>query len=112
LESAEGALRTEVSWRPEACVSVVLAAEGYPASPRTGDPIEGLHEAGSIDDVMVFHAGTRVDGDKIVTAGGRVLNVTALGDTVPAARDRAYEAVGLISWRGMQHRSDIAMGVR
>jgi phosphoribosylamine--glycine ligase len=111
LESAEGHLRTDVTWRPEAAVTVALAAEHYPASPRTGDPIEGLDDAAALDDVVVFHAGTRREGDKIVTAGGRVLNVTALGPDVAAARARAYEAVARISWPGMHHRTDIARGV-
>jgi phosphoribosylamine--glycine ligase len=108
LEAATGRLETPVTFRPDACVTVVLATEGYPASPRTGDVIEGLDAANARDDVVVFHAGTDRSGDDLVTAGGRVLAVTALGPDVPAARDRAYEAADLISWPGRYRRSDIA----
>ncbi|HLF39994.1 MAG TPA: phosphoribosylamine--glycine ligase [Acidimicrobiia bacterium] len=107
-EAAEGRLQTAVQWRDDACVTVVLASEHYPATPRTGDPIEGLEDARGIEGVVVFHAGTRREGDKIVTGGGRVLNVTALGPSITEARRRAYEAVGRISWDGMQFRHDIA----
>lgn len=112
LEAAEGKLRTDVAWRKEACVTVVLASEGYPAEPRTGDVIEGLDDADAMDDVLVFHAGTKREGDKLVTGGGRVLNVTALGSSMKKARQRAYEAVKQISWPGMQYRTDIAEGVK
>ena len=93
----------------DACVTVVLASEGYPDSPKTGDAITGIDEANALDGVMVFHAGTTTndDGD-FVTAGGRVLNVTARGRTVELARELAYQAVNLINFRGMQYRSDIA----
>ena len=87
---------------------MVLAAEGYPANPRTGDRIDGLDAAAEIEGVAIFHAGTRCEGDDIVTAGGRVLGVSALGSTIASARERAYEAVDLIHWRGMHHRLDIA----
>ena len=92
-------------------MTVVLASEGYPASPRVGDVITGVTEADAEPGVFVFHAGTRiVDGD-LVTAGGRVLTVSALGPTVAAARERAYAAADRITWRGVQRRSDIAAGV-
>jgi len=107
-EAAAGRLRSEVRFVPDACVTVVLAAEGYPSSPRTGDRIEGLADASAIDDVIVFHAGTRREGNRILTAGGRVLDVTAIGPTVAAARARAYEAVERITWPGRQYRDDIA----
>lgn len=107
-EAAAGSLRAPIKWRDEACVTVVLASEGYPARPRTGDVIEGLEEAGGLDDVLVFHAGTRRAGGRIVTAGGRVLGVTAVGATIGHARTRAYEAASLIEWAGMQRRDDIA----
>jgi phosphoribosylamine--glycine ligase len=98
-----------VRFSDDACVTVVLASEGYPASPRTGDPIEGLAEAEAVSGVTVFHAGTRAgEGDAILTAGGRVLNVTATGTDLAEARSRAYEAVARISWPGMQFRADIA----
>jgi phosphoribosylamine--glycine ligase len=111
-EAAAGRLETPLRWHDDACVTVVLACEGYPVSPRTGDGVHGLAEASSFQDVIVFHAATVVgDEGEVRTAGGRVLNVTALGPTVAAARARAYEATGAVSWPGMQYRSDIAAGV-
>ena len=112
-EAAAGRLETPLRWRDEAALTVVLAAERYPASPRTGDVITGLDSAGQIPGVTVFHAGT-VAGERpgeVRTAGGRVLNVTALGAGVAEARARAYEAVGRISWPGMQYRRDIGAAV-
>jgi phosphoribosylamine--glycine ligase len=89
-------------------VTVVLASAGYPESSSKGDVIHGSEEAAQAPDVEVTHAGTeRRDGD-IVTAGGRVLNVTALGASPGEARDRAYEAANMISFEGMQMRTDIA----
>lgn len=104
----EGTLAlTQISWRPGNSACVVLAAEGYPQKPRTGDPIDGLLDAGQAANVKIFHAGTgSVDG-RVVTTGGRVLGVTATGETLESALDSAYEAVGLISWPGMQYRRDI-----
>lgn len=107
-EAATGRLETPVRFRDDACVSVVLATEGYPSAPRTGDVITGLDSAAARDDVMVFHAGTARTDAGIVTAGGRVLAVTALGTDVAQARARAYEAADLISWPGLLRRSDIA----
>jgi phosphoribosylamine--glycine ligase len=109
-EAAAGRLETPLRWRDEAAVTVVLASEGYPAAPRTGDVVTGLAEAAAVDGVTVFHAGTAADGrpGEIRTAGGRVLNVTALGATLAEARARAYEATDKISWPGMQYRRDIA----
>jgi phosphoribosylamine---glycine ligase len=89
-------------------VTVVLASRGYPASSSRGDLISGLAEAAAIEGVEVTHAGTAIEDGEIVTAGGRVLNVTALGPTPTDARDRAYRAAGLISFEGMQMRGDIA----
>ncbi len=109
-EVAAGALVTTPRFAPDPAVCVVLASEGYPESPRTGDPVTGLDAAGVQPGVTVFHAGTAVDpgtGD-VVTAGGRVLGVTALGDTLAEARARAYAGVGAIGWPGMQYRTDIA----
>ncbi len=109
LESARGEPLSPVGFRSDACVTVVLAAERYPAAPRTGDAIEGLEAAGAVPGVTVFHAGTRRGDDGVVrTAGGRVLDVTAVAPTLGEARARAYEAVGLISWPGLQYRGDIA----
>ena len=99
----------EVRFSDDACVTVVLASEGYPASPRTGDVIEGLDAASAVEGVTVFHAGTLAGADgEILTAGGRVLNVTATGTDLAEARARAYAAVGRIDFPGMQFRGDIA----
>ena len=153
-EAAAGELRTVPRFVDDAAVCVVLASEGYPEAPRTGDVIEGLEAAGRVDGAVVFHAGTRYgagtgagpggggpgagrggggpDGagptgadatggagpgggaggtPPIETAGGRVLGVTALGGTIDEARSRAYEAVALLGWPGMHHRTDIAAHV-
>ncbi|HZD66140.1 MAG TPA: phosphoribosylamine--glycine ligase [Acidimicrobiales bacterium] len=94
----------------EACVAVVLAAPGYPLSPRFGDPIAGVADAEAVEGVAVLHAGTALDDrGRLVTAGGRVLNVCALGATLGAARERAYRAASLVSWPGVQYRGDIAL---
>ena len=94
---------------PDAAVTVVLAAEGYPASPRHGDIIEGVDEAAAVEGVVVFEAGVeRDDTGRLRTKGGRVLDVTALAPTLEEARERAYEAVRHISWPGMHYRRDIA----
>jgi phosphoribosylamine--glycine ligase len=86
-----------------------MASQGYPGAYETGVPIEGLDDAESVADVMVFHAGTRRDADgRVVTAGGRVLGVTATGRDLQAARDRAYDAVARLRFRGEHHRTDIA----
>ncbi len=94
------------SWDPRAALGVVLAAGGYPAGYRKGDEILGL-PAGETAGEKVFHAGTRFDGDKVVTSGGRVLCATALGDNVTAAQHRAYELARRIQWRDIYYRSDI-----
>ncbi len=93
--------------RPGAAACVVLASEGYPGSYRRGVPIEGLDAAGARPDVVVFQAGTRREDGRVVTAGGRVLGVTGLGDDLGQALDRAYEAVAKIHFDGMQYRRDI-----
>ena len=99
----------KAAWKPRDCVTVVMASAGYPASSHKGDVISGLEAAGAINDVTVYHAGTALqDGDDVVTAGGRVLAVSALGDGFAAARSRAYEAVGCIHFDGRQTRPDIA----
>jgi len=97
--------KLDVDPRPAVCI--VMAAEGYPGPVRKGDVIEGLDDAARLPDVQVFHAGTARDGDRIVTAGGRVLGVTALGDDLRSAIARAYEAVHCIRFRGAQFRTDI-----
>jgi phosphoribosylamine--glycine ligase len=91
----------------DSAVSVVLAAAGYPKSPRDGDAISGLADAESVPGVRVHHAGTRVDGDHIVTAGGRVLAVTARAASFTEAHRRAYDAARRIQFAGAQYRSDI-----
>jgi phosphoribosylamine--glycine ligase len=97
------------AWVEAAAVCVVMAAEGYPGSYEKNQPIRGIDDAEKLDGVVVFHAGTKTAGDTIVTAGGRILGVTALGGDLAAARDRAYEAVERIQWNGEQHRTDIAL---
>jgi phosphoribosylamine--glycine ligase len=107
-EAAAGRLESEPSFVDDATVTVVLAAEGYPTSPRTGDAIHGLDVARALPGVEVFCAGV---GPGMTTAGGRVLSVTGMGPTLEAARSRAYAAVAVISWPGMQFRTDIAADV-
>jgi phosphoribosylamine--glycine ligase len=91
---------------------VVVAAAGYPERPRTGDVIAGLEDANALDGVDVIHAGTADDGHgEVVSAGGRVLAVTGQGDDLAAARERAYQGIGLLHLDGAQYRTDIARGV-
>jgi phosphoribosylamine---glycine ligase len=97
----------EVRWRPQPAVCVVMAAGGYPGAHDTGKPIHGLETAAALEDVMVFHAGSARLGDAVVTNGGRVLGVTALGKDVSDAIDRAYRAVETIRWDGAYYRTDI-----
>jgi phosphoribosylamine---glycine ligase len=97
-----------LSWKNAASVTVVVAAKKYPASPRKGDMITGIEQAEG-DDVRVFHAGTALDGEELVTSGGRVLAVSATGTDLGEARQRAYAAVGQIRIKGSQHRTDIAL---
>jgi phosphoribosylamine---glycine ligase len=116
LRVGEGRLGdvSDSDWGSGAAVTVVLASEGYPQHPRTGDVIEGLGPDGQLirgdGNVMVFHAGTSRDADgNFVTNGGRVLAVTGLGETVEDARRRAYEGAALITFKGSVRRSDIAL---
>jgi phosphoribosylamine--glycine ligase len=109
-EAASGRLTTAVSFSADACVTVVAAAEGYPVGVRTGDAILGIDAANDLEGVTVFHAGTAASGDAIVTAGGRVLDVTATAPTLREAHDRVYAALDRISWPGMHFRHDIADG--
>jgi phosphoribosylamine---glycine ligase len=107
--AAAGNLRDDPAFVPDAAVTVVLATEGYPAAPRTGDTIKGIDDAERSPGVRVYCAGVAADpGGTLVTAGGRVLNVTALAPTLAAARDRAYDAIGYIHWPGQHFRTDIA----
>ncbi len=106
--AAAGNLRgAELSLTDEAAVTVVLAAGNYPAQGDIGSPIDGV-EAAEATGALVFHAGTALRGDRLVTNGGRILNVTARGETVADARERTYSACGLISFPGMRFRRDIA----
>ena len=95
-------------WSTNAAVAVVMAADGYPESPRRGDPITGIDNADALDGVDVIHAGTAIVDGELVTAGGRVLAVTATGSTLAEARRRAYAGVGEISFAGAHARTDIA----
>ncbi|WP_455353109.1 phosphoribosylamine--glycine ligase [Streptomyces sp. SYSU K217416] len=112
LGAANGTLDVHppLAWRDDAAVTVVVASHNYPGTPRTGDPIEGLDEVAAQDapHAYVLHAGTRRDGDTLVSAGGRVLSVTATGSDLAQARGRAYAAVSRIRLDGGQHRTDIA----
>ena len=96
----------------DAAVTVVLASGGYPGTYETGREIDGLSEAAALESVSVFHAGTTEQDDRVVTAGGRVLAVSALGPTLSDARARAYEACGLLSFDGMQYRTRHRRSVR
>ena len=98
------------SWRPGAAVTVVMASKGYPEASSTGDPIVGTETLARDPAVHVLHAGTALSGGHLVTAGGRVLGVTAVGVDVPDARAKAYEGVAMISFPGAQWRRDIAAG--
>lgn len=113
VAAADGALPAgPLRWRPGIGLCVVLAAEGYPGQVRTGDPIEGLADDGQLPgegEVIVFHAGTRRAGDRFVTAGGRVLGVTAAGGSLEQARGRVYAAIDRIRWAGRHHRTDIGL---
>jgi phosphoribosylamine--glycine ligase len=98
--------QVRADWDPRVALGVVLAAEGYPESPRLGDRIAGLADAAALPG-KVFHAGTRQDGGQVVTAGGRVLCAVGLGSGVAEAQRAAYALVDRLCWRGMQFRRDI-----
>jgi phosphoribosylamine--glycine ligase len=109
IACADGKLTPEhVRWRPEPCVCVVMASGGYPNAYQKGKLIKGLDEAGRLPEVVVFHAGTRLASDGVVTAGGRVLGVTAVGKTLKEAVSQAYRAVDAIRFDGAHARRDIA----
>jgi phosphoribosylamine--glycine ligase len=106
-----GLAGVELDWDPAPAVTLVMASAGYPERPRTGTPIEGLERVGP--EVIVTHAGTALDAaGAVVTAGGRVLNVTALGADLATARERAYAGAGAIHFSGAQMRRDIAARVQ
>lgn len=98
----------DIRWKDEASVCVVLASGGYPGKYEKGKAIQGLDDVKKMDNVVIFHAGTAFNNNEIVTNGGRVLGVTALGRDIKAAKDRAYEAIGKIHFEGMHYRKDIA----
>jgi phosphoribosylamine--glycine ligase len=109
LAVCEGKLdRVQLNWDPRPAVCVVLSSGGYPGDYEKGKPITGLDEAAKLKDVFVFHAGTAKQDGAIVTNGGRVLGVTALGDTIADAKERAYQAVDMIHFEGAYCRRDIA----
>lgn len=97
-----------LKWSKDKSCTVVMCSEGYPEQPRVGDQIFGLDKATSQKDVLVFHSGTVQKSNGYYTNGGRVLAVTGLGESIGEARNRAYEAVRFISWRGERHRTDIS----
>ncbi|CAN7633098.1 phosphoribosylamine--glycine ligase [Bosea sp. LjRoot9] len=108
LASCDGVLDAfDLRWSEEAALTVVLAAKGYPARPEKGSVIKGVEKAAALDDVLVFHAGTKQTATDLVADGGRVLNVVGLGKTVSEAQGRAYAAVALIDWPGGFCRRDI-----
>jgi phosphoribosylamine---glycine ligase len=98
-----------IDWDKRVSVTVVLASAGYPGKYETGKMISGLDEAAKLDGIQVFHAGTKIADNQVVTAGGRVLAVTALGSTIARARDRAYAAAARIQFEGCHYRRDIAL---
>ncbi|HEX7098824.1 MAG TPA: phosphoribosylamine--glycine ligase [Acidimicrobiia bacterium] len=108
IETALAGKPNEPQWSDEAAVEVVLAAEGYPESPVKGAVITGLDAVP--EGVLVFHAGTKREGNRLVTAGGRVLDLVGRGETIADAREAVYAAVDRVHWRGMQYRKDIAAG--
>jgi len=106
--AVSGSLHTvTLEWDPRPAACVVMASGGYPGAYEKGKRISGISDAAVVPDTFVFHAGTRREGSEILTDGGRVLGVTALGDDLRKALDRAYEAVGKISWDGVHYRRDI-----
>jgi phosphoribosylamine--glycine ligase len=108
LGSLDGTLdEVDIRWDPRPTICVVMASGGYPAGYQKGFPIKGLDEAAKMDDVVVFHAGTALEDGRVVTNGGRVLGVTARGDTIAEAKDRAYEAVEKIHFEKAYYRTDI-----
>jgi phosphoribosylamine--glycine ligase len=108
LAARDGGLGAlDLRWREEAALTVVMASKGSPGAYEKGHVISGLDEAAALPGVTVFHAGTQRRGGDIVAVGGRVLDVTAIGENVAEARTRAYDAVKRIHWDGCFYRSDI-----
>jgi phosphoribosylamine--glycine ligase len=108
IASRDGQLKNfDLRWYPDAALTVVMAAKGYPGEYKRGSVIEGLDEAAKVEGVEVFHAGTKSEGGKILANGGRVLNVSARGKSVGEARARAYQAIERIKWPDGFCRRDI-----
>ena len=109
LATSEGKLSRikNLEWDNRACVCVVCAASGYPGDYAKDKEISGLDQVAKLDDVVVFHAGTKKSGNRILTSGGRVLGVTGLGATIKEAINKTYAAVGKINFEGMHFRKDI-----
>jgi phosphoribosylamine--glycine ligase len=108
MACCEGNLAEQnIAWKDGACVTVVMASGGYPRDYAKGKEITGIAEAEQAEGVAVFHAGTRLEEGKLVTNGGRVLNVTAVGDTVPATIEKAYRGMAHIKFEGAHYRTDI-----
>jgi phosphoribosylamine--glycine ligase len=109
LAVADGTLdKIDLNWDPRPALCVVATSKGYPGKYPTGLPITGIEKADAMPDVKVFHSGTRMQNGQLVTDGGRVLGVTAIGKTVNDAQKRAYDAMKLIHFDGMHYRNDIA----
>jgi phosphoribosylamine--glycine ligase len=109
LATVEGRLdEVDLLWDPRPALAVVASSRGYPGKYETGSEITGVADADSMRDVKVFHSGTAMRGDTLVTDGGRVLSVTALGNTIADAQKRAYQAIDKIKFEGMHYRRDIA----
>jgi len=108
LAARDGQLKSfDLRWYPDAALTVVMAAKGYPGNYNKGTVIEGLDAAAQVDGVEIFHAGTKADGNRILSNGGRVLNLCARGKSVRQAQSRAYAAVDLIRWPDGFCRRDI-----
>ena len=108
LAVADGKLdQVQLQWDPRPALAVVATSKGYPGKYATGVPITGVDDADAMRDVKVFHSGTALAGGKFVTDGGRVLSVTALGNTIAEAQKKAYRAMDLIHFEGMHYRRDI-----
>jgi phosphoribosylamine---glycine ligase len=108
LASRDGMLKSlDLRWYPAAALTVVMAARGYPGAYAKGSVIEGLDDASAVEGVEIFHAGTKADGNRVLANGGRVLNISALGDTIDQARARAYQAVSRVRWPDGFCRHDI-----
>ena len=105
----EGKLIDSLEWIPETAICVVLASKGYPGKYEKGKVITGIEEAEKIDNVVVFHAGTAIKDGELVTNGGRVLNVTALGKDIVEARENVYKAIEKVHFDGMHYRKDIGL---